>query len=241
VTAAPKKADDRKKLIFLAALLLVAGVVLYINVFSGDSGSSGALRPANQPAATTPSSGPVHEATRRDPGRTSFGEFKPRLGPLSPEDRVDPATIDPTLRLDLLAKIQAVEPEQALRNIFQYGAAAPLAPPKPVALPTNPPRINVNNTPPPSNQARPGGPANPSAPQAPQMTFKYYGFKLSKATGRREAFLLDGDDIIIAGENDAVKGGRYRIVRIGPTTITIEDTQFKANQTLTLQEEPSAA
>ena len=73
------------------------------------------------------------------------------------------------------------------------------------------------------------------------MTFKYYGFKTSKATGKREAFLLDGDDILIGGENDSVKGGRYLIIRIGPTTITIEDTQFKANQTLTIQEEPAAA
>jgi hypothetical protein len=72
------------------------------------------------------------------------------------------------------------------------------------------------------------------------MTFKYYGYKVSKADGRKEAFLLDGDDIIIAGENDAVKLGRYKVVRIGVNSITIEDTQFNTTQTLQLQEETPA-
>ena len=64
------------------------------------------------------------------------------------------------------------------------------------------------------------------------MTFKYYGYKVSKSDGRKQAFLLDGDDIIIAGENDPVKLERYKVVRIGVSSITIEDTQFKSTQTL---------
>ena len=71
------------------------------------------------------------------------------------------------------------------------------------------------------------------------MTFKYYGYKISKTDGHKAAFLLDGDDILIAGENDTVKR-RYRVVRIGLDSITIEDTQFKSTQTLRLQENPSA-
>ena len=67
------------------------------------------------------------------------------------------------------------------------------------------------------------------------MTFKYYGYRVSSSDGRKQAFLLDGEDIIIAGENDAMKAGRYKVVRIGVTSITIEDTQFKAQQTLQLQ------
>jgi hypothetical protein len=69
------------------------------------------------------------------------------------------------------------------------------------------------------------------------MTFKYYGYKISKVDGRKEAFLLDGEDIIIAGENDAMKRGRYKIVTIGTGSITIEDTQFKSTQTIKLQED----
>jgi hypothetical protein len=231
---AKKPPADQKKAIFLGVLVLIAAIALYVNVFAGDSSAPSVARVA-QPVATafkTPA-----EAVRREPGRVSVGEFKPRQGYARPEDRVDPATIDPTLRLDLLAKVQSVEPEQSLRNIFQYGPAPPPPAAKQIDLPKTQ-RIAINSTPPPP---RPAGPVTPSAPTAPQMTFKYYGFKTSKVTGRKEAFLLDGEEIIIAGENDAVKGGRYRIVRIGPSTITIEDTQFKANQTLTLQEEAAVA
>jgi hypothetical protein len=69
------------------------------------------------------------------------------------------------------------------------------------------------------------------------MTFKYYGYKISKADGHKQAFLLDGEDIIIAGENDDLKRGRYKIIRIGTSSITIEDEQFKSNQTLPLLED----
>ncbi len=68
---------------------------------------------------------------------------------------------------------------------------------------------------------------------------KYYGYQISKVDGTKKAFLLDGDDVIIAGENDAVKRGRYKVVAIGLTSITIEDTQFKSNQTVRIQEDPA--
>jgi hypothetical protein len=85
-----------------------------------------------------------------------------------------------------------------------------------------------------------GPPAPPPPPQAPPITFKYYGYKVSTSSGRKEAFLLDGEDIIIAGENDAIKAGRYKVVRIGVNSITMEDTQFRSQQTLQLQAEAAA-
>jgi hypothetical protein len=119
----------------------------------------------------------------------------------------------------------------SLRNIFQYGSAPP-PPAKPIDLPKNTPKIPINSQAAPA----PTGPAPPPPPpQAPPMTFKYYGYKVSTSSGRKEAFLLDGEDIIIAGENDPMKAGRYKIVRIGLNSITIEDTQFKSQQTLQLQ------
>jgi hypothetical protein len=127
-----------------------------------------------------------------------------------------------------------VEQPASMRNIFQYGAAPP--PPeavKPVELPKNTPKIAINQ--PAAGGPAAGPPPPPPVPTAPPMTFKYYGYKVSKSDGRKQAFLLDGDDIIIAGENDAVKSGRYKVVRIGVNSITIEDTQFKSTQTLQLQ------
>ena len=161
-------------------------------------------------------------------------EFKPRQGAERPEDRPDPATIDPTLRLDLLAKVQNVEPASRDAQHVPVRRRASPPPPKPIELPKNAPKIAVNQ-PPPAPPAGPPGRRLP--PSAPPMTFKYYGYKVSKIDGRKQAFLLDGDDIIIAGENEAVKRGRYKVVKIGVNSITIEDTQFKSTQTLPLQEE----
>jgi hypothetical protein len=229
-----KSGAEPKKVAILGGLLLVAAATLYFNVFSGDSQSPGsAPRPV---VVANPTPGVSTRATpdRRRTGRNvAVGEWKPRQGAANPEDRLDPASIDPTLRLDLLANVQNVQPEPSMRNIFQYGAAPPPpAPPKPIELPKAPPKIAINQPP---ATAPPPGP--PPAPQAPPMTFKYYGYKVSKSDGRKEAFLLDGDDIIIAGEDDPVKRGRYKVVRIGVNSITIEDTQFKSTQTLQLQED----
>ena len=236
-----KTGAEPKKLAILVVLLAVGGVVLYMNVFSGDSSTSPAPRAA---VISTPVDSPQAGAigapdTRRIARNSAAGtEIKFRQGALRPEDRPDPATIDPTLRLDLLAKIQNVEPEATMRNLFQYGAAPPPPPAAAqVPLPAHPPTIAINR-PPAATAPPPPGP--PPAPKAPPMTFKYYGYKVSKADGRKEAFLLDGDDIIIAGENDAVKLGRYKVVRIGVNSITIEDTQFNTTQTLQLQEETPA-
>ena len=52
----------------------------------------------------------------------------------------------------------------------------------------------------------------------------------------RRAFFLDGDDILVAGENETVKN-RYKIVRIGVNSAVVEDTTNKNQQTLPLIEE----
>lgn len=228
---------EPKKVAFLAALLIIAGLILYFNVFAGDSAPKSApVRVAVNPAPVVTAPLVAGRAPSRERRRTSnnvtVSEFKFREGTEPGADKPDPASIDPTLRLDLLAKLQQVELPTSLRNIFQYGAAPP--PPeavKPVDLPKNTTKIAINQTPP----KPPGPPGPPPAPTAPQMTFKYYGYKVSKSDGRKQAFLLDGEDIIIAGENDSVKLGRYKVVRIGVNSITIEDTQFKSTQTLQLQ------
>jgi hypothetical protein len=225
---------EPKKMALLGVLLLGALIALYVNVFSSSDSPAPAAGRVPVPAAQTvapPGSGP---RKRRETEKSSIAEFKPRQGVARPEDRPEATSIDPTLRLDLLAKVQNVEPEPSIRNLFQYGAAAP--PPsatKLVELPKGVAKIPINQPPPPP--AAPTGP--PPAPTAPPMTFKYYGYKVAKATGRKQAFLLDGDEIIIAGENDAVKNARYKIVKIGVNSITIEDTQFKSQQTLQLQED----
>jgi hypothetical protein len=237
-----KTGAEPKKLAILGVLVVVGGYVTYSNVFSGDSSG-----PAPPPRAAIPApinvpperATPLPDTRRTPKAADRATEIKFRQGAARPEDRPDPATIDPTLRLDLLAKVQNVEPEAAMRNVFQYGAAPP-PPAAPIALPKDPPKIAIIKPPPAAPPPPPPPPGPPPPPKAPQMTFKYYGYKIPRPDGVKEAFLLDGDDIIIATENDSIKRGRYKIVTIGLTSITIEDTQFKSTQTIKLQEDAPA-
>jgi hypothetical protein len=229
---------DPKKTAWLAGILVIGGGLIYYADFSSSdsSGPAPAVSTSHTPAPAA-SRSPVRLADRRRvTNQGLIQDWKPRLGPKNPEDRPDPATIDPTLHLDLLAKVQAVEAAPAGRNLFVFGT--PPAPPPTAAMLAMPKvgQIAVNHPAPPPPVINPGP---PPAPTAPAMTFKYYGYKVSKTDGHKAAFLLDGDDILIAGENDTVKR-RYKVVKIGVNSITIEDTQFKSTQTLQLQENPSA-
>ncbi len=235
-------AEKKNQVILLGVLVAIILVVVYMNFFSGGSDSAPGPAPAatavavNTPPVAAPIGTPLPDTRRRTTRPSTSGEIKFRQGFARPEDRPDPATINPTLRLDLLAKVQNVEPGGAMRNLFQYGAAPP-PPGPPVALPKDVPKIAINKPP---VTAPPPPPGPPPPPKAPPMTFKYYGYQVAKTDGLKEAFLLDGDDIILAKENETVKSGRYKVVKIGVNSITIEDTQFKSEQTLQLQIDASA-
>jgi hypothetical protein len=47
---------------------------------------------------------------------------------------------------------------------------------------------------------------------------------------------LDGDDIFVAAEGELIKR-RYKVVRIGVSSVEVEDTQFNHTQPLPLAEE----
>ena len=148
---------------------------------------------------------------------------------------IDPSKVDPTLHLALLAKLKTVAVEGGTRSLFDIGA-----PPAPVELKVKePPKIDVAKTPAtPATPPKPAEPVTPPEPKAPPIPLKFYGFVSPPKVGIKRAFFLDGDEIVIAGEGDMVKK-RYKIVRIGVNSATVEDTQFKSNnqQTLPLEAE----
>ncbi|MGD1072214.1 MAG: hypothetical protein ABSB15_18960 [Bryobacteraceae bacterium] len=228
-----KLGAEPKKIAMLGGLLAVALLLFYFNSGSSDDSSPA---PRTTAVAVPPpairAKAPTVERHRSANNDSLVKDWKPRLGFQNPEDRPDPATVDPTLRLELLAKVQSVEAGSPGRNLFDFGQAPP-PPPAQIAIPKGVPQIAVNRPAGPVQPPPPPGPPRP--PEAPAMTFKYYGYKVSASDGHKAAFLLDGDDILIAGENDTVKR-RYRVVKIGVSSITIEDTQFKSTQTLPLQE-----
>lgn len=231
--------EDKKKVAFLSALGLVAVYLVYSNVFSQpdrggpppaaqEPGRAGAL-PLPGPEGTPVQEAAPAEAARapasnRNAFRGRSEEFHPVLHSKRPEDRIDPMSIDPTMRLDLLAKVQAVEQAGGSRNLFQYG------PPPVKAEPPKGPEPKVVPKP-------PDDPAKPPPPPPPTpISLKYYGFSTPHDSGKKRAFFVDGDEIWVAGEGEMVKK-RYRVVRIGVNSVVVEDTESKRQQSLPLTEE----
>lgn len=218
---------EPKKIGMLAGLLLVAGIVYYVNMGSDPAAPTASKRSGVDPVAAV--AVPVDTgapAKRRDPtGRGTIKEFTP-----TPPKSVDATKVDPTLRLDLLAKVQSVNPEGGVRNFFQFGTAPPPPQPKDPPKIPNVPKINVGAQAP----APPAGP--PPPPPAPPINLKYYGFSTQRSDGEKKAFFLDGDDIIVAAEGEIMKK-RYKVVKIGVNSVQVEDTVSKSTQTLPLQQE----
>jgi len=139
---------------------------------------------------------------------------------------VDPASIDPTLRLDLLAKVQSVALQGGERNLFQFGAAPLPKTPEPKVIPKSPAALAA--------AAESVKPAEAVKPLPPPIPLKFFGYSQARP-GVKRAFFLDGDDIIVADEGAVVKK-RYKILRIGINSVVVEDTEQKREQTLALQE-----
>jgi hypothetical protein len=229
-----KLGAEPKKIAALVGLTGLAAYLLYSNLFTSPapSGATVEARVARQlpadsavAAAAQNAAAPVRSSAGR---RTNREEFRPSYK----HKGVDTSTIDPRLRLDLLSKVLAVELAPAERNLFQFGAATPVASvkePGPI-IPRTQAQIQAEQA---RIQAQAGP---PGPPPPPPINLKYYGYTAQRADGRKRAFFLDGDDIFVAAEGDLIKK-RYKVVRIGVTSVEVEDTQFNHTQMLPLAEE----
>jgi len=225
-------AENRKSVIALSVLGVIAAYAVWSNFLSGPSvptSSSPAenlarQRTRGQPA---PAAGPVHRAA---PQVTE--DWHPVLHGKRPEDQIDPAAVDPTLLLPRLAKLQDVPAAGSGRNLFSMSQAPP-----PDLLKGPEPKVVVKavlGPPPIPPPASPPGPP-PPAP-LPPITFKYYGIATVRSDGSQTAFFLDGDNIIIKSVGETVEGS-YKLVRIGSNSAVVEDTKSKRQQTVPLAEE----
>jgi hypothetical protein len=154
-------------------------------------------------------------------------DFRPTLK--LPEG-IDITKIDPTLKIDLLARLQKVPLEGGSRSVFDYGAPPPPPPPPPVA-PIKPEVIEAQNKA--KAEADAYAKEHPVKPPPPPIPFKFYGYANRSSGPARQAFFLDGEDIQIKAENDVIRG-RYKIVRIGINSAVVEDLQSHDQQTLPL-------
>jgi hypothetical protein len=181
--------ENRWKVAAIWGLAGLALVLFFFNIVWP------ALKPAAAPEAV---SAPPPPPTRSLPARAGT------RGAASASQ-----SLDPTVRLNLLASVEGVQYKGSGRNIFHGQEEAPI--PKPVA-----PALKV-----------PTGP-----PQPAPINLKFYGFA-SKPGGTKKVFLSQGEDIFIAAEGDIINR-RYHILHIGVNTVEVEDVLDKRRQVIPL-------
>jgi hypothetical protein len=222
-------AEDKKKLAALAVFGAVAVYLVYSNFFAGPSVPTPAAEPAApRVAAIAPPEGAA--GAPRAPARARTEDWHPVVHAKRPEDRIDPAAVDPTLRLDLLTKLQAVPAAGDGRNLFGMSAEPPKLPDH------KEPIVQVAGKPVMGPPPIPAPPGPPGPAPLPPITFKYYGIATVRADGTQAAFFLDGENILIKSVGETVAGS-YKLVRIGQNSAVVEDTKSKRQQTVPLAEE----
>lgn len=184
--------ENKKKTIWAAALGVVAILVFayeFIPMFTESSAPSSSAQAASPVLPHTP------------PPRAGKAALK-----VGKKTLVD--SLDPTLRLDLLATSEKTQYEGNGRNIF-------VSQREDVAIPTPLARANTD-----AQAAQPQ--YSPPLPPPPQpIPLKFYGFASSPGEPKK-VFLKLNEDVFVAGEGEIVDR-RYKVVRISGTSVDIQD------------------
>jgi hypothetical protein len=204
-----KVGTDNKRNVIIAGALFC--IVAYLGISQLIGGPS---TPAPVPArAVTPEPATVRQAPANAGIRTAVGKTP---GPAA--KKLPNAGLDPALHMEKLALSESIEYAGSGRNIFS-GEAAPV-------------RIETALGP-----ARPTGPAvtqiasgPPPPPQPPAIDLRYFGYSATK-DGKRQAFLLHGDDIFEAAAGEIVNH-RYKVVVVDVHSVQVTDLSYNNTQTL---------
>jgi hypothetical protein len=146
----------------------------------------------------------------------------PEIAPVvsSADEKFRPIAVEnPALKLELLERLKQLQYEGSHRNIFSS-----VAPPPASAVP-----------PPSAIAPPPTAPAGPSGPAALVVPATFYGFVTDVSTGVRRAFFMEGENVYIIGVGETLLG-RYRLVRIGNTSVELEEVATGRRATLTMEE-----
>ena len=224
-----KVGAEPRKMAVLVALLGLSGYLYYSNS-RPDNGGTPAPKTVEPAAREQPATARRITRTRNDRG--GVREFRPSLKPKTPQDRPDPMTIDPTLRLNLLEKLQQVRGDGVQRSLFEFSKAPPPKQPEPKIIPGKTGKDKQQQKLAAAELAK----KTATKPPPPPIKLKFYGYVSPVRSKRKTAFFLDGEDIFVAGEGDLI-GKRYKVVRIGVNSAVVEDTQHKHEQTLKLEEQ----
>jgi len=197
-------AENRRQLIVLVVLLAVAGVSVARMLFAWG-------RPAAE-ASTAASAAPPPPAQARAWKVVVRG----RRGTLPVPSAALAPSADPRLKLDLLKYSEDMKYEGNGRNIFE-------AKMEEIPVPVKRPDLKEAEKPP----LPPPGP-----PPPPPINLKFFGFS-NRPGEAKKIFLSQNEDVFIAGEGDIVDR-RYKVIRIQPNAVEVEDVLNNHRQTLPL-------
>jgi len=127
-----------------------------------------------------------------------------------------PRSLDPTLRYDWLNASEETKYEGKGRNIFRAELDIPKVS-APVVTDAHP---------------APQQPVGPPPP--PPINLKFFGYS-NRSGEARKVFLEKGDDIFVAREGDIIDR-RYRILRITPNAVEVEDVLNNNRQSIPLSQ-----
>ena len=176
----------------IAVLGVLALVIIYDLVDMGSSSASPA--PASSTAASQPKKGGGAAATQ-----------------------IADNTLDPRVRVDLLAASQNKKYEPG-RNIFRMEEA-----PIPTALSSVRPKRTTDV---------PVPPTPTPVPPPPPIPLKFYGFA-NKPNEAKKVFLVDEGEVFVARQGEIVER-RYKILQINTASVVIEDALTSNKQTIQL-------
>lgn len=197
---------NKRSLIQLGVALAVLAIVVYVQFFSGPGGGPAPVPTAQRPAVSA--GGTANQPPAVDPQSPNEPDF----------------TADATLRKDLLERVRAIETPVVDRDIFNFGRPKP----REIAGPTREEarlaqaKLEAAARKPATRPARPA--PRPAPKKARPPDWKYYGLASSAHSEARRAFLLDGDEILLASEGSLLQG-RYRITDIGLQAVRLKDTE----------------
>jgi len=179
-------------MIALLAILLLVGIYNFV-----DFGTSSAAAPAPAPATSTQT---ATQAPQKPAGAQQLPD----------------STLDPRLRLDILAASQNKKYEAGGRNIFRMEELKIAAVDRSV-------RQNAEMGP-------PAPPTPTPTPPPPPIPLKFYGFA-SKGSEPKRIFLADEGEVFVARQGDIVER-KYKVIQINNTSVIIEDMLNSNRQTI---------
>jgi hypothetical protein len=221
MSAAPAK--DKKTIVvtsIFGVLLLVFVVFAYNSFFGGSPNPAATPTPGSEPAVTRSSNSQVETESSSSPvsnARTGQGAAPGIAAKMMASTS---ASLDPTLDESAMLRTESLVYSGTGRNIFS-SISAPV-----MVIPSNVPKARPGVVLP----VMPPMPVGPPPP--PPINLKFFGTAV-RLNGKRQAFLLEGENVYLASEGDIV-ARKYRIVSISTSNIAVEDLVNNDTQLLPL-------